>query len=70
MKKEDLQKIKEWLPRGYAGIVSKKTGVSKVMVYKVIAGTYNNLTVLDALIKLAKEHKSKIEIQEKIISTL
>ena len=50
MKKEELQKIKEWLPRGYARRIFLKTGISFMTIYSTINGKTNVLIYLIQLI--------------------
>lgn len=69
MKKEDLDKLRKWLPRGYAQMIAKCTNVSRVTVYNVSSGRFKNDVVMDALITLALENKKKEEEQKmKILS--
>lgn len=70
MKKEDLDKLREWLPRGYAKMISETKSVSRVTVYNVSNGKYNNEVVMDALIELAYLNKEKLAEQKKRISSL
>lgn len=70
MKNEEIEKIKKWLPRGYAKIIQEKTGKSLPFIYQVVCGGTNNDKVYNALIELAIENKKKIEERRKLISTL
>lgn len=70
MKKEELQKIKEWLPRGYAKRIFLETGISFMTIYATINGKTNNKTVLDLAIAIAKEEKERMEKTKSEISTL
>lgn len=70
MNKEELQKIKKWLPRGYAKRISLETGISFVTIYDTINGKARNQTVLDAAIAIAKEEKERVENIQNEVSTL
>lgn len=70
MKKEELQKIKEWLPRGYARRIFLETGISFMTIYSTINGKTNNKVVLDAAIAIAKEEKEKMEKTKNEVSAL
>lgn len=70
MKKEDLDKIKKWLPRGYAKNIAEELDVSTVTVYSVVGGKQNNERVIDALISLAIKNKEKQDAMTSKISTL
>ena len=38
MKKEDLQKIKQWLPRGYGRRIYNETGITFTTIYATMNG--------------------------------
>lgn len=70
MKKEDLQKIKQWLPRGYARRIYNETGISFMTIYATMNGKTNNREVIKAAIAIAKEEKEKAEKAKAEIETL
>lgn len=70
MKNEEIEKIKKWLPRGYAKIIRERTGKSIPFIYQVVCGGTNNKEVYDALLTLALENKKELEERQKLISTL
>ena len=70
MKNEEIEKIKKWLPRGYAKIVQGRTGKSIPFIYQVVSGYTYNDDVYKALLDLALENKKKLEERQKLISTL
>ncbi len=70
MKDEEIEKIKRWLPRGYAKIIRERTGKSLPFIYQVVCGGTNNDEVYRALLDLAVENKKEIEERQKLISTL
>lgn len=70
MKNEDIEKIKKWLPRGYAKTIRERTGKSVAFIYQVVSGGTNNDEVCKALLDLALENKKEIEARQKLISTL
>ena len=70
MDKKELEKIKSWLPRGYARIISEKTGRSISYIYQVVSGSTNNNEVYNALLELALTKKEEIEKRTKLIETL
>ena len=70
MKKEELQKIKKWLPRGYARRIFLETGISFMTIYSTMNGKTNNKTVLDAASVIAQEEKEKLRKSKNKISAL
>lgn len=70
MNKEELQKIKQWLPRGYARQIFNETGLSFMTIYSTMNGKINNQRVIDAAIQIAKEEKDKAEKAKELVSTL
>lgn len=70
MKNEEIEKIKRWLPRGYAKIIRERTGKSLPIIYRVMCGGTYNDEVYRALLDLAIENKKEIEERQKLISTL
>lgn len=70
MKNKDLQKIKQWLPRGYAKRIFKETGISFMTIYSTINGKTHNQKVIDAAIAIAKEEKEKAEKAKNEIAAL
>ena len=67
---EDLKKLRELLPKDFAAQIESKTGLSPSTIYKVIAGERNNSKIIDAAIVLAKEQKTKLELQKLAIGEL
>ena len=67
---EELQKIRKWLPRGYAKIIQEKTGKNIASIYQVGCGRTCNDEIYRALLDLAIENKKEIEERQKLISTL
>ncbi|MFR5684720.1 MAG: hypothetical protein ACLUD1_11915 [Clostridia bacterium] len=65
-----MEKIKKWLPRGYAKIIRDKTGRSISYIYQVVSGTTSNNEVYNALLELAVQKKAEIEKRRKLIDTL
>lgn len=70
MNKEELQKIKKWLPRGYAKRIYLETGISFVTIYETMNGKSRNKAVLDAAVAIAKEEKERVENMQDEVSTL
>lgn len=70
MKNEDLEKIKKWLPRGYAKRIYLETGISFVTIYATMNGKSKNKAVLDAAVAIAKEEKERVENMQNEVSTL
>ena len=70
MKNEDLEKIKKWLPRGYAKRINLETGISFVAIYATMNGNSKNKAVLDAAVAIAKEEKERVENMQDEVSTL
>lgn len=70
MEKEELEKIKQWLPRGYARRIFTETGISFMTIYATMNGKSNNKRVLNAAIVIAKEEKVKAEKAKSEVSTL
>lgn len=70
MKNEELQKIKKWLPRGYARRIFSETGISFMTIYSTMNGKASNKQVLESAIVIAKEEKEKLEKNKHEISTL
>lgn len=70
MKNPGVEKIKQWLPRGYGKKIAEKTGKSLPFIYQVVCGTTYNDEVYKALLDLALENKKEIEDRQKLISTL
>lgn len=69
MKKESIEKIKKWLPRGYGKKIAETTGKSVPFIYQIMSGRTHNDDVYNALLELALENKKEIEKREKLIST-
>lgn len=57
MKNEDLEKIKKWLPRGYAKRINLETGISFVTIYATMNGKSKNKAVLDAAVAICQGEK-------------
>ena len=69
MKNEDLEKIKKWLPRGYAKRINLETGISFVTIYATMNGKSKNKAVLDAAVAIAKEEKERVENMQDEVSS-
>lgn len=72
MDKEQLKKLREKLPVGWARILARKTGKSRVMIYKVIAGDVNDKddTIITEAIKLAERTIKKQNLRIAKIKSL
>lgn len=70
MKNEDLQKIKQWLPRGYGRRIFDETGITFTTIYATMNGKTNNQKVIDLAIIIAKEEKEKAEKAKNEIAAL
>ena len=70
MKNEDLEKIKKWLPRGYAKRINLETGISFVTIYATMNGKSKNKAVLDAAVAIVMEEKERVENMQDEVSTL
>lgn len=70
MKKEELQKIKQWLPRGYGRRIYNETGISFMTIYATMNGKTHNQKVIDVAIVIAKEEKERTEKARNEIATL
>ena len=70
MEKDELAKIKRWLPRGYAKHIYAKTGITFVTIYATINGKTNNQKVLTLAIEMAKVEKARVEAAQNEVSTL
>ncbi|MDR2129577.1 MAG: hypothetical protein LBP56_00165 [Odoribacteraceae bacterium] len=70
MKKEDLMKIIQCLPRGYGRIIMERTGLSLPTIYNTIHGKSKNELVISTAIELAKETKEKSDNIKSLIESL
>ena len=70
MKKEDLQKSKQWLPRGYGRRIYNETGITFTTIYATMNGKTHNQRVIDTAIAIAKEEKEKNEKAKNEIAAL
>ena len=70
MKKEDIQKMKKWLPRGYAKRIYDETGISFVTIYAVFAGRSTNDKVIEAAMRIVAEEKAKNEAMIQLLAKL
>jgi hypothetical protein len=59
--KENLEKLKKFLPPKYAAKAVEVTGYSDTLVYDVLKGKKRNQKVMEVLVKLAEENKAKLE---------
>lgn len=59
MKNEDLQKIKQWLPRGYGRRIYNETGITFTTIYATMNGKTHNQKVIDAAIAIAQGRERK-----------
>lgn len=55
----ELKLLRDKLPKKYAETLSKTTGLSKSLVYAVLAGNRENETIFDAAMKLANDNLKK-----------
>lgn len=67
---KELQKIKQWLPRGYGRRIFDETGISFMTIYATMNGKTHNQKVIDAAIAIAKEEKEKAEKAKNEIAAL
>ena len=58
---EELQKIRKWLPRGYAKIIQEKTGKNIASIYQVVCGRTCNDEIYRALLDLPLKIKKKLK---------
>ena len=70
MSTEQLQKLRESLPKKHLDILSKRTGFSTVYIWQVLNGERNNNVIIDAAIELAKEEKANLELRAQAIESL
>ncbi len=70
MNKEEREKIKAMLPRGYARRIFLETKISLATIYDTINGKSSNQVVIDAAIRIAAEEKEKVEKNKTLISSL
>jgi len=70
MDKEQLKKLRESLPKKYAKTIAAECGVSADYVRKTLSGFRINNDVIDVAIKLATEHKNKLDERSKAIEEL
>lgn len=66
--KKQLKKLKSSLPKHYAETLAKDQAVSVDHVYKVLAGTSENIEVIEAAVELAKKHKDSTGDRSKNVS--
>jgi hypothetical protein len=59
MTKKDLDRLRKKLPRGYAKILSEKTGKHTSAIYQALTGKINSPEIIEAAIELAKENQQK-----------
>ena len=59
MTKEELEKIKRNLPKGYGAIIGKRVGMPEDSVHKILNGYWRNDKVFDAALKLAEKEAKK-----------
>jgi len=61
MTKKEFSKLKKSLPKGYRDLIAEKLDCSLSLVDQVLAGTKENIKVLNAAVNLAEDHKTQIE---------
>lgn len=59
MTKEEIQLLKEKLPRGWTTRLSQMSGISVRTVWKVFNGQSSNRNVLEAAVTLIEEENEK-----------
>lgn len=69
-RKKKFEKIRKWLPKGYAKIIHERTGKSLSAIYAVVVGNTISEDIYNALLELALENKKKIEERENLLETL
>lgn len=69
-RKKMFDRIRKWLPIGYAKIIHERTGKSFSAIYGVVSGKRTSEDIYNALLELALENKKKIEEREKLLETL
>jgi hypothetical protein len=65
-----LQQLRNELPRGYSKTVAEQLGVHASTVRNVAFGRTENLTILEALTRLAGDHQHRREELNKAIENL
>lgn len=69
-RKKMFERIKKWLPSGYANIIHERTGKSLSAIYGVVCGRTTSEDIYNALLELAIENKKRVEEREKLLETL
>lgn len=70
MTKDDLNTLRNKLPRGYMKRIKERTGFSEATIWKVLAGDFTNLQIIDAAIDLAREYQDTLSKQTENIKSL
>jgi hypothetical protein len=68
MNNNQLQEIKQSLPRGYRVLLSQETGFSVSHIDHVLAGRRYNQSIVNAAIDLLEKHFESIEESSKRIN--
>lgn len=66
MTKDEKKRLKEKLPTRWVGVLSAKTGLSKVYVQKVMAGITSHVLIEKEALKLANEYQNEINSVERL----
>ena len=70
MTKQDLNVLRDKLPRGYMKKIKEKTKFSEATIWKVLAGDFYNQTIIDCAIEMATAHQAALKEQTKNINAL
>lgn len=70
LNKQQLEALRNILPKGYLKTLAARTAYSYETVKKVLYGEYFNRKILSEAIKYATEHKEEIEEMAKKIDEL
>lgn len=66
----DLKQVKAKLPKGWTGILSKKTGVSKRTIWDIVTYSKVESPYWHEVISLAQKEQNRIEDNKKMTSRL